>query len=88
MCTSFRKASSDLCNSISSVVKQISSEYLDPSILSSYTACRLIALTKNLGVRPIGVAAVLRRIISKAVLAVISQDIKAAGSVQLCGGQL
>ena len=89
MCTSFRKASSDLCNSISSVAKRISSEYLDPSILSSYTACRLIALSKNPGVRPIGVAEVLRRIISKAVLPVIGQDIKeAAGGVQLCVGQV
>ena len=68
MCTSFRKASSDLCNSVSRVAKRISSEYLDPSILSSYTACKLIALSKNLGVRLIGVAEVLRRIISKAVL--------------------
>ena len=89
MCTSFRKASSDLCNSMSSVAKRISSEYLDPSILSSYTACRLTALTKNPDVRPIGVAEVLRRIISKAVLSVIGQDIKeAAGSVQLCVGQV
>ena len=29
-----RKATSDLCNSISSVAKRIRSEYLDPSILS------------------------------------------------------
>ena len=89
MCTSFRKASSDLCNSISSVAKRISSEYLDPSILSSYTASRLIELSKNPGVRPIGVAEVLRRIISKAVLAVIGWDIKeAAGGVQLCVEQV
>ena len=45
MCTSFRKASSDLCNSISSVAKRISSEYLDPSILSSYTAILLVDAT-------------------------------------------
>ena len=39
--------------------------------------------------RPIGVAEVLRRIINKAVLAVIGQDIKeAAGSIQLCVGQV
>ena len=89
MCTSFRKASSDLCNSTSSVAKRIRSEYLDPSILSSYTACRLIALSKNPGVRPIGVAEVLRRIISKAILAIIGRDIKeAAGGVQLCVGQV
>ena len=39
--------------------------------------------------RPIGVAEVLRRIISKAVLAVIGWDIReAAGGVQLCVGQV
>ena len=48
------------------VARRVSCEYLDPTILSSFTACRLIALDKNPGVRPIGVAAevVLRRIIS------------------------
>ena len=89
MCTSFRKASSDLCNSISSVAKRISSEYLDPSILSSYTACRLIALTKNPGVRPIGVAEVLRRIISKALLSVIGQDIRSCWECSVvCGASV
>ena len=89
MCTAFRKASDDLCHSLSSVARRVSCEYLDPTILNSFTACRLIALDKNPGVRPIGVAEVLRRIISKAILAIIGQDIKdAAGSVQLCVGQV
>ena len=48
-------------------------------------ACRLIALNKNPGVRPIGVREVPRRILSKAILFGIKS---AAGSNQLCGGQI
>ena len=40
------------------------------------------------GVRPIGVAEVVRRIIGKTILSVIGSDIKqASGSIQLCAGQ-
>ena len=89
LCTSFRGASDELCLSMASVARRISSEYVDPESLSSYIACRLIALDKKPGVRPIGVGEVSRRIISKAVLSVIHSDIKeAAGSVQLCVGQI
>ena len=89
MCTSFRRASDDLCWSMSCVAKRIASSYVDPKTLNAFTACRLIALDKRPGVRPIGVGEVARRIISKAILAVIDTDIKkAAGSVQLCVGQI
>ena len=48
-----------------------------------YTACRLISLDKNPGVRPIGVRDVLKRIIG-----VIKPDIvSSAGNLQLCVGQ-
>ena len=43
-------------------------------------ACRLVALDKNAGVRPIGVP---RRIIAKAVLSVVVM-----GFLQLCAGQI
>ena len=43
--------------------------------LEAYTACRLIPLDKNTGVRPIGVGVVLRRSIGKAMLSVIKPDI-------------
>ena len=89
MCTSFGRASDDLCWSMSCVAKRIASSYVDPKTLNAFTACRLIALDKRPGVRPIGVGEVARRIISKAILAVIDTDIKkAAGSVQLCVGQI
>ena len=51
-------------------------------------ACRLIALDKSPGVRPIGICETARRIITKTILIVIRSDIlDAAGSIQLCAGQ-
>ena len=47
----------------------------------------MLALDKNLGVRPIGVGEVVRRIIAKAVLSIVGTDIQqAAGPFQLCAG--
>ena len=87
--TSFKKASDDLCVSMACVARRISSDYVDPESLVSFTACRLIALDKNPGIRPIGIGEVSRRILSKAILSVIRSDIKeAAGSIQLCVGQI
>ena len=84
----FRRASDELCWSMSCVARRIASTYVDPSTLVSFTACRLIALDKHPGVRPIGVGEVVRQIISKAILSVIEMDIKAAAAnIQLCIGQ-
>lgn len=56
--------------------------------LEAYTACRLIPLDKNPGVRPIGVGEVLRRIVGKAILSIIKPEImSSAGNLQLCAGQ-
>ena len=50
---------------------------------------RLIALDKCPGVRPIGVCEVAHRIIAKAALSIIRDDIQeAASSHQLCAGQI
>ena len=88
LCTCFHKASDDLCNSLALVAKKICTEFVDPHCLTPFTACRLIALDKCPGVRPIGVCEVARRIISKAILAIIKPEIQeAAGTLQLCAGQ-
>ena len=88
-CTSFGSTSADLCHAISAFGHRICTSYVDPTGLTAYTACRLIPLDKNPGVRPIGVGEVLRRIVGRAVMRIARQDLLyAAGSSQLCAGQI
>ena len=54
MCTAFRRASNDLCDSIAAFRQKICTTELDGDSLSAYVACHLIALDKSPGVRPIG----------------------------------
>ena len=89
MCCSFKEASDGLCHSLTLLARRLCTQFIHPSILAPLLACRLVALDKNPGVRPIGVCEVTRRIISKAILFVIKGDIQdAARSRQLCGGQI
>lgn len=56
--------------------------------MDSFVACTLIPLNKNPGVRPIGIGEVLRRIVGKAIISHLKDNItNAAGSLQLCAGQ-
>ena len=87
LCTSFRSHSSDLCDAIASLAKRICTAYLDPKGLEAFVACRLIALDKCPGVRPIGIGETLRRIIGKAISNTLKYDIQdAVGPLQLCAG--
>ena len=87
LCTSFKAASSELCLSLTA--KRLSTELVDPASIAPLMACRLIALDKNPGVRPIGIGDTARRIIAKSILNITRQDIQdAAGSLQLCAGQI
>ena len=52
-CTSFGSTSADLCHAISAFGHRICTSYVDPTGLTAYTACRLIPLDKNPGVRPL-----------------------------------
>jgi len=89
LCTSFHSASSELCVAMSSFARRLCTAFLSPQLLSPFVMCRLIALDKNPGVRPIGVCEVMRRIVAKAVLFILRDDIQeAAGARQLCAGQL
>ena len=89
LCTAFKGASSNLCNSMALLAKRLSTTYIDPECISPLLACRLIALDKNPGVRPIGIGDTSRRIIAKAVLYIVKTDVQdACGCVQLCGGQI
>ena len=88
LCTSFQRASNDLCEGLASVARRLCTSFVDPAGISGLVAGRLIALDKNPGVRPIGVGEVVRRIISRVILSVVKLDIlEAAGYSQLCAGQ-
>ena len=87
LCCSFQ-SSFDLCAALASVAKRICTTFIDPKCLSAFVACRLVPLDKCPGVRPIGIGETIRRIIGKAILATIGQNIiDAAGPLQLCVGQ-
>ena len=70
------------------LAKRLCTDLVDPCGLSPFTACRLIALDKDPGVRPISICETARRIVSKAILHVIRDDIQeVTGFIQLCAGQ-
>ena len=81
LCTSFNQDSNDLCEALPSVCKRICTSLVDPKGLTAFVACRLIALDKCPGVRPIGIGEVVRHILGKAILSTIESEIlEAAGS--------
>ena len=87
--TSFKGASSDLCDSLAAVTRRICSTNINPEGLSAFTASRLIPLDKSPGIRPVGIGEVARRIAAKTVLRLLSEDIRAAtGPLQLCAGHI
>ena len=89
LCSSFGNASVSLCNALASVARYLATSGVDPAILAPFVACRLIPWDKNPGVRPIGIGDVPRRILEKAILYCIGDDIAvAAGPLQVCAGQV
>ena len=88
MCTSFKGSSTELCNAFALFARRICTEEVSFDGLAAFTSCRLIALEKCPGVRPIGVPEVCWRILGKAILSVVRADVlKVAGPWQLCAGQ-
>ena len=85
------KCSGSLCKSlreeIATFTKNIATNSNHPDLLQAYVSSRLIPLDKNLGVRPIGVGEVLRRIVGKTISHHCQNEIKeAAGPLQTCAG--
>ena len=58
MCCSFKGPSIDLCDALAKTARRISSSFVDPHLLRPFTACRLVALDKCPGVRPVGIGEV------------------------------
>lgn len=87
ICTAFHKESADLCAAIASFTRRLCTDFVDPEGLRAFVSCRLIPLDKSPGVRPIGICEVLRRIVGKAIMKVVKEDVlMASGPLQLCGG--
>ncbi|XP_037787362.1 uncharacterized protein LOC119582922 [Penaeus monodon] len=82
----YGSVANDLCNTIAAMARKMATDSCQD--IEAFTACRLIALDKKPGCRPIGVGEVLRRIVGKAIMEVTKDDIKAAvGNLQVCAGQ-
>ena len=87
ICSSYKGASSSMCQALSNFARLLATQLLEPSALVPFLSCRLIALDKRPGVRPIGVCEVIRRITSKAILKVVGHDVEeACGYLQKCSG--
>ena len=52
---------------LAALARKLATETIDPSYLDAFTACRLIPLDNNPGIRPIGVGEMLRRFVDKLV---------------------
>ena len=77
------------CITLPLVAKRLCTTFVDPHALAPFLACRLIALDKHSGVRPISICEVPCRIIAKAVLSEVRGDVlEAVGVHQLCAGQI
>ena len=88
MCTSFHNASRGLCDATVTIARHLCTSMVDPKALRGFTWSRLISLDKRPGVRPVGIGEVPRRLIGKAILSIIKEDImRVAGIKQLCVGQ-
>ncbi len=71
------------------MAKRLCTDFIDPKLLTPFLSCRLVAIDKNPGVRPIGIGEIVRRIIAKAALTIIKPDIlDTVGCRQLCVGQM
>lgn len=85
--TGYRR-SKQLSEAIAGLARRLCTEIVDPLSITAYTSSRLIPLDKSPGVRPIGIGEVVRRIVGKAALKVMSADLRrVAGCDQLCVGQ-
>ena len=68
-CKSFKKSSTNLCDSLATMTRRLCAEFIDPLTIEPILANRLIPLRKGKdGVRPIRVGEVIRRIIGKCVI--------------------
>src|SRR5437867_3772024 len=87
MCISFNSVSDNLCASFAEVAKRLATEDVYPKDIEVFLANRLISLDKCPGIQPIGIGEIPRRIIGKAIIRHLRNDIQhASGPIQLYAG--
>ncbi len=86
---SFGASSTDLAQAMAAAGRRLCTVYVDPDLIEAFVANRLIPLDKGGGgVRPIGIGEIPRRVIGKAIMGVLKNDVaQAAGATQVCAGQ-
>lgn len=90
---SFGNACEELCDSVATLARTLSTEHIPSEMLEFYTIGRFVALDESpeeirLQVhRPIGIGEVLRRIVGKLIMTLLKPEItQAAGPLQACAG--
>ena len=79
--------SARLRDAIAALARWMANNVIDWNLIRVLMSCRLIALNKNPGVRPIGVGEVLRRLLGKAMVVTTGVDVEElCGADQLCSG--
>ena len=79
----------ELCGVITLFTRRLCTTFISPDVLSPFLGYRLITLDRSPGVWPIGVCKVVQRVVVKAALYVIRDDLQAAvGPHQLRVGQI
>ena len=87
MCSSFKEASANVCDTIAAVARRLCTSQAPAIGLDAFLSCLLVPLNKNPGVRPIAIGEVIRRIVAKAILRVVLKDIMlSSGPLQACSG--
>ena len=83
----FHLESDALAHAVARMTRRLCTSFINPHTISALVSCRLIALNKNPGIRPIGIGEILRRIIGRTVVCHLHSDIiEAAGPLQLASG--
>ena len=63
----FKVEGQTMKQNIAALARKLATETIDPSDMDAFTACRLMPMYKNPGIRPIGVGEMLRRLMGKLV---------------------
>ena len=84
---SFDLSSTDISMALANVAEKLSVESNQTNSTEAFLSSRPIPLDKNPGFQPIGVGKVITKIIGKAVVHTLKEDIiKSVGNPQVCAG--